>query len=168
MPVVRGNDMQVSRYRLVLCLQLLLLAIDLFVNSFSGLFASQNVVLLVLYIVQDTNLVFELIILFLLFFNTYVFRAGLVTLLIRKFKTAIVFSCVYLALCLVLHVWTLNLQWGEDNAFIWEDGVQAVYVLHRVASFIYYYMYMRTAWKLGDPMYYRNSEWLQREFARKR
>lgn len=161
--------MRVARYRLILCLQFLLLAIDLVVNSFSGLFATEDVVLLVLYIVQDASLVFEIIILFLLFFNTYVFRAGLVTLLIRKFKSAIVLCFVYLTLCLVYHIWTLKLQWGDENAFVWrDDGVQAVYVLHRVTSVVYYYMYMRTVWKLGDPMYYRNSEWLQAEFARKR
>jgi hypothetical protein len=159
--------MRVSRYRLVLCLQLLLLAIDLFVNSFSGLFASEDVVLLVMYIVQDANLVFEMIILFLLFFNTYVFRAGLVKLLVRKFKTAIAFCLIYLLLCLAFHAWSLKEQWGKKNAFVWEGGVQALYVLQRFASFIYYYMYMRTAWKLGDPMYYRNSQWLQTEFTRK-
>ncbi|XP_062522921.1 transmembrane protein 138-like [Corticium candelabrum] len=110
--------MRVARYRLILCLQFLLLAIDLVVNSFSGLFATEDVVLLVLYIVQDASLVFEIIILFLLFFNTYVFRAGLVTLLIRKFKSAIVLCFVYLTLCLVYHIWTLKLQWGSLQLFI--------------------------------------------------
>ena len=52
-------------------------------------------------------LVFALIVLFLVFFNTYIFQAGLVYLLVRKFRTTIIVTVFYLALSVGLHVWTV-------------------------------------------------------------
>ena len=52
-------------------------------------------------------LVFALIVLFLVFFNTYIFQAGLVYLLVRKFRTTIIITVLYLALSVGLHVWTV-------------------------------------------------------------
>ena len=57
--------------------------------------------------IQDVCIIFAIIIVFLVFFNTYIFQAGLVSLLIRKFKTTIIISVLYLALSVGLHVWTM-------------------------------------------------------------
>ena len=57
--------------------------------------------------IQDLCIVFAIIVVFLVFFNTYIFQAGLVSLLIRKFKTTIIISILYLALSVGLHVWTM-------------------------------------------------------------
>lgn len=59
------------RYSLVLVLQLVFLGVDIFCNSFAILFGSNTVVLLVLYVLQDIGLIFSLILLFLVFFNTF-------------------------------------------------------------------------------------------------
>merc|ERR1712005_35933 len=53
-----------------------------------------------------------LVILFLTFFNTFVFQAGLISLLVRKFKTAISCIVIYLVLSLALHIWTMSQKWG--------------------------------------------------------
>ena len=81
--------MHVSRYHPVAYIQIFLLFVDIFVNSFGELFRASNIVLLVLYIIQDVCLLLALVILFLVFFNTFVFQAGLISLLVRKFKTPI-------------------------------------------------------------------------------
>ena len=57
--------------------------------------------------IQDVCIIFAIIVVFLVFFNTYIFQAGLVSLLIRKFKTTIIISVAYLALSVGLHVWTM-------------------------------------------------------------
>lgn len=57
--------------------------------------------------IQDVCIIFAIIVVFLVFFNTYIFQAGLVSLLIRKFKTTIIISITYLALSVGLHVWTM-------------------------------------------------------------
>lgn len=42
-----------------------------------------------------------------MFFNTYVFQAGLVNLLFHKFKGTILLSAAYLALSISFHVWIM-------------------------------------------------------------
>ncbi|XP_046845387.1 transmembrane protein 138-like isoform X2 [Xenia sp. Carnegie-2017] len=158
--------MRVSRYRPVVYLQLLFLFFDIFINSFGDLFRTEDVILLVLYIIQDVCILFALIVVFLVFFNTYIFQAGLVFLLIRKFKTTITITVFYLFLSLGLHVWTMTRKWGDPQKYIWDGGYQVVYVIQRLGSVLYYYYYKRTCLKLGDPRYYQESQWLRNEFAR--
>ncbi|KAM8970474.1 transmembrane protein 138 isoform 2-T2 [Sarcophilus harrisii] len=99
--------LQTSNYSLVLSLQLLLLLYDLLVNAFSELLRATPVMQLVLFIIQDICILFNIIIIFLMFFNTFVFQAGLISLLLRKFKGTIILTAIYLALSIPLHVWVL-------------------------------------------------------------
>jgi len=57
--------------------------------------------------IQDVCILFAVIVVFLLFFNTYIFQAGLVGILISKFRATIIFVFVYLGLSIGLHVWEL-------------------------------------------------------------
>lgn len=57
--------------------------------------------------VQDVCILFAVIVVFLLFFNTYIFQAGLVNILIEKFKVAIGITFVYFGLNVGLHVWEM-------------------------------------------------------------
>lgn len=57
--------------------------------------------------IQDIAILFNIIIIFLMFFNTFVFQAGLVSLLFHKFKGTIVLTAVYFALSIALHVWVM-------------------------------------------------------------
>uniref|UniRef100_A0A8B9CW84 Transmembrane protein 138 n=4 Tax=Neognathae TaxID=8825 RepID=A0A8B9CW84_9AVES len=100
--------LQTSNYSLVLFLQFLLLFYDLFVNSFSELLRTAPAVQLVLFIIQDIAILFNVIIIFLMFFNTFVFQAGLVNLLFHKFKGTILLSAAYLALSISFHVWVMR------------------------------------------------------------
>lgn len=106
--------LQTSNYSLVLFLQFLLLFYDLFINSFSELLRTAPAVQLVLFIIQDIAILFNIIIIFLMFFNTFVFQAGLVNLLFHKFKGTILLSAAYLALSISFHVWVM-VGTGRDN-----------------------------------------------------
>ncbi|XP_003224179.1 transmembrane protein 138 isoform X2 [Anolis carolinensis] len=160
--------LQTSNYSLVLSLQFLLLSFDLFVNSFSELLRMAPVIQLVLFIIQDIAILFNIIIIFLMFFNTFVFQAGLVNLLFHKFKGTIVLSGTYLALSVSFHIWIMNLRWRSSNYFVWTDGLQTLFVFQRLAAVLYYYFYKRTAVHLGDPRFYQDSLWLRKEFAQVR
>ncbi|XP_042737947.1 transmembrane protein 138 isoform X2 [Lagopus leucura] len=105
--------LRTSNYSLVLFLQFLLLFYDLFVNSFSELLRTAPAVQLVLFIIQDIAILFNVIIIFLMFFNTFVFQAGLVNLLFHKFKGTILLSAAYLALSISFHVWIMDLGRGS-------------------------------------------------------
>ncbi len=55
--------------------------------------------------IQDICILFAVIVVFLLFFNTYIFQAGLVAILINKFKATIIVVFIYFSLCVSLHIW---------------------------------------------------------------
>nr|XP_006825656.1 PREDICTED: transmembrane protein 138-like [Saccoglossus kowalevskii] len=182
--------MHVGNYRIILYLQLFLLFVDLFVNSFSELMRISHVTLLVLFVIQDICIIFAAIVLFLMFFNTYVFQAGLVGLLIGKFKLAILMVFIYFMLCIGLHIWTMH-HTGLDSLlsslqtawqyhpsalfYMWHhtgldsllSSLQTAWQYHPSAVFYYYY-YKRTAYRLGDPRFYRDSVWLRKQFERRR
>ncbi|KAM6979536.1 transmembrane protein 138-like [Aplochiton taeniatus] len=160
--------LQTNNYSLVLLIQLSLLTFDLFVNSFSELLRTEPVVQLVLFIIQDISILFNLIIILLMLFNTYVFQVGLVSLLIERFRTLLLLCVIYLTFSITLHSWIMNLRWLNTNRFIWTDGLQVLFVFQRTASVLYYYFYKRTTEYLGDPRLYEDSPWLREAFARAR
>ncbi|NXY86608.1 TM138 protein, partial [Alcedo cyanopectus] len=157
--------LQTSNYSLVLLLQSLLLSYDLFVNSFSELLRGVAAVQLVLFIIQDIAVLFNIIIVFLMFFNTFLFQAGLINLLFHKFKGTILLSVAYLALSVSFHIWLMNLRWRDSSRFVWTESLQTLFVFQRLAAVLYGYFYKRTAVHLGDPLFYQDSLWLRKEFA---
>ncbi|XP_007885615.1 transmembrane protein 138 [Callorhinchus milii] len=158
--------LQTANYSLVLSLQFLLLAYDLFVNSFSELLRDDLVNALVLFIVQDIGILFNIIIIFLMFFNTFIFQAGLVKLLIHKFKGTIFISITYLGLTIGFHVSLLKVRWLLPSWYLWTDALQTFFAFQRITGVLYYYFYKRTIISLGDPRLYEDSEWLRKEFIR--
>ncbi|XP_019712678.1 transmembrane protein 138 [Hippocampus comes] len=160
--------LQTGNYSLVLLIQLILLAFDLFVNSFSELLTGAAVIQLVLFIIQDIAILFNVIIILLMMFNTYVFQVGLVSLLLERFRALLFFSALYLTFSICLHSWLLNLRWRASRSFVWTDGLQALFVFQRIVAVFYYYLYKRTAEYMGDPRLYMDSLWLREAFARAR
>ncbi|KAG7464289.1 hypothetical protein JOB18_021409 [Solea senegalensis] len=160
--------LQTSNYSLVLLIQLTLLTYDLLVNSFSELTRGEPVVQLVLFIIQDIAILFNVIIILLMMFNTYVFQVGLVSLLLERFRAMLFFSALYLTLSICFHSWVLNLRWLNSNRFVWTDGLQSLFVFQRTGAVLYYYLYKRTAEYMGDPRLYEDSLWLRDTFARAR
>ena len=66
--------------------------------------------------IQDIAILFNVIIILLMMFNTYVFQVGLVSLLLERFRALLLLSAVYLTLSISFHCWivvrthTLNTQ----------------------------------------------------------
>ncbi|CAG08768.1 unnamed protein product [Tetraodon nigroviridis] len=160
--------LQTGNYSLVLLIQLTLLAFDLFVNSFSELLREEPVIQLVLFIIQDIAILFSVIIILLMMFNTYVFQVGLVFLLLERFRALLIVSALYLTLSICFHCWVLNLRWLDSNRFVWTDGLLSLFVFQRAAAVLYYYLYKRTALYMGDPRLYEDSVWLRNAFTRAR
>lgn len=149
-------------YSTILVLQLLHLATDLLINTSSIVIATRSpILLLVLFLIQDIGLIFAAVLIFLIFFNTYAFKAGLLTVLIRDFSPTLVVSLLYFVLTFGFNAWVLSLQWNEPNTFIWGDLLQALYVVQKMLAVLYYYLYKRAALRLGDPKYYEDSDWLR-------
>lgn len=160
--------LQVSSYSLVLSVQFIILIFDLLANSFAELLLIETVVPLIIFIIQDIGILFNIIIIFLMFFNTFVFQAGLVKLLIHRFTGTIIISGIYFFLSVSFHVWIQNLRWRYRHRFVWTNGLQVLFVFQRFVAMLYYYSYKRTTLCLGDPRLYEDSEWLRNEFFRVR
>ncbi|KAL3065830.1 hypothetical protein OYC64_015881 [Pagothenia borchgrevinki] len=160
--------LKTKNYSLVLLIQLSLLSFDLFVNSSSELLRTEPATMLVLFIIQDISILFNLIIILLMLFNTYVFQVGLVAVLLERFRAVLMLSALYLTFSIILHSWLMNLRWLNTNRFVWTDGLQVLFLVQRAASVLYYYFYKRTTEYLGDPRLYEDSPWLRELFSRVR
>ncbi|TNN29094.1 Transmembrane protein 138 [Liparis tanakae] len=106
-PAFGPETLQTSNYSLVLLIQIGLLAFDLFVNSFSELLRDEQAAQLVLFIIQDIGILFNLIIILLMLFNTYVFQIGLVAVLLERFRAALMLCALYLTFSIILHSWLM-------------------------------------------------------------
>ena len=95
-PKRTNMKLSLSRYRSVLLVQISLLIVDLLINTFCEYLRFESVILLVVFVIQDVCLVFSLIIVFLSFFSTYIFQAGLVGVLVQQFRTPIFVTVLYI------------------------------------------------------------------------
>lgn len=148
-------------YQTILSFQLSLLFLDLFLNTFSDLWRSYFVVQLVLHVIQDIGIVCNIIILFLMFANTYVFRAGLVGVLISRFRFTLISCFSYLIISISWHFWNLRYKWKNPEIYSWTTYLLVLYILQRSCAVFYYYFYKRTAFLVVDPCFYEDGEWLK-------
>lgn len=159
--------MKSARYFPVLLLQYTLLLVDLVLNTFSDFGRSSFVVLLVLHVIQDIGIVCNIIILFLMFANTFVFRAGLLGILISRYRFTLITCFVYLAITIAWHFWNLKFKWNNPYAYSWTTYLLVLYILQRSCAVLYYYFYKRTALLVVDPCFYEDSEWLKMKVSKK-
>jgi len=78
--------------------------------------------------IQDVCIIFAVIVVFLLFFNTYIFQAGLVNILINKFKIGIMVTFLYFGLNVGLHVWEMVSLIKNTNHSHFENRINSVFV----------------------------------------
>lgn len=57
--------------------------------------------------IQDIGILFNVIIILLMMFNTYVFQVGLVSILLQRFRALLLVSAVYLTLSICFHCWVM-------------------------------------------------------------
>ena len=155
-------DLLNGRYACMTAFQLLLLAVDMLLGSFSLLLSFSQVVLVVLFVAQSFAQVVNLVLLLLAFFNTFAFSAGLVSSLLKKFAWAFVVGGFYLLVSLALQVWWLVVVWNRPGEYTWTGALQAMYAFHKLLSIGHYCVYKRAVYRLSDQRYYENSEWLRR------
>ncbi len=148
-------------YSFTLTLQFIHLAVDLLINSVSAsLWNRDPIVLVVLYIIQDVGLVIAAILTFLVFFDTFAFKAGLLNVLCKNFSYSFAMGAIYGVFNIGYQSWTVYLRFSS-RIFVWNAGLQLLYIVQKLIAIAYYYSYKRAAMKLSDKKYYENSEWLR-------
>ena len=58
-------------------------------------------------------------------------QAGLVGILVKRFRTAIAVTLAYISLSIGFHVWSLNVRWDNPASYWWTDGLLALFVVQR-------------------------------------
>uniref|UniRef100_H2ZIE9 Transmembrane protein 138 n=1 Tax=Ciona savignyi TaxID=51511 RepID=H2ZIE9_CIOSA len=158
--------MEVVNYTLILTLQIILIVYDIFVNAFIDLLNPENVIQLVLFVLQDICLLFQLVVLCLEIFNTTTSQAGFISRMMKKFAPCLIVTAIYLTLSVALCGQTLALRWADTSVNVYaHGGFYTIYILQRLWSPIYYYTYKRTAMRLADPIFYKNADWLRRQLS---
>lgn len=151
----------------ILSLQYFLLSLDLLINATSDFFKAPIVTQLVLFVIQDVGIIFSTMIIFLMFFNTYIFRAGLFNILFAHFRMLLITTAAYLIVSITLHAWSLKERWIEPHKYIWTRGFVTLNLLHKTCSVLYYYLYKRTTLRIVDPRFYQDGKWLRRELGKR-
>ncbi|KAI1708520.1 transmembrane protein domain-containing protein [Ditylenchus destructor] len=157
--------MSESKYSFVLALHLFILLLDMGFNTASTILFQQNTVQLLLFILQDTLVVMAIIVMIIMFSSTFVFQAGLIPVLLKKFSATIFICLAYLFISIAYHVFSLKERWGS-NTYIWPTYITVLYVLQRTAAIFYYFLYKRTILLISEPKLHYDSDWL-REKVRK-
>ncbi|XP_061711568.1 transmembrane protein 138-like [Cydia pomonella] len=158
--------MKISTPRYTVCLffQLTFLLCDLIFNC-ASLFPRSRDGLLVLFIFQDLFLVLSITLLLMTFFSTYLFQAGLVEVLARRFRAAGCACAIYAGVCAALHAACL-LHASSTPGPSSSPTLMLLFTLQRCLSPWYYFLYKRAALRVSDPRLYEDVDWLPRPQAR--
>ncbi|OZC04841.1 hypothetical protein X798_08206, partial [Onchocerca flexuosa] len=96
-----------KKYGVLLMIQIGMISLDFIFNILTFIITTNDAVQLMLHLLQDTLIVLSIIVILIAFSSTFVFQAGLITLLLSKFASTIIVSSVYLALSILYHFYDM-------------------------------------------------------------
>jgi Transmembrane protein 138 len=102
------------------------------------------------------------LILFLAMADTFLFRVGLLGLLVKKFRSVLIFHPIYVALTLACGLYRVNrFSSGEVLSVIWRDQkFVGLSCIQKIVAIPYYVLNIRATIKLGDPVYFDKDAWI--------
>lgn len=133
---------------------------DSYNDTYNGKAASR--LLLGLYGLQVVMQIAVFLVLFLAMADTFLFRVGLLGLLIKKFRTVLLVHPIYFALTIACGAYrvrsfinnaTLSTIW-KDTSFISLSYIQ------KILAIPYYLLNLRAVIKLSDPIYFDGNVWM--------
>ncbi|XP_045766025.1 transmembrane protein 138-like [Maniola jurtina] len=155
--------LSMPRYTFCLISQLTFMFCDLIFNCVS-LFPRSRDGLLVLFIFQDLFLILSITTMLMTFFSTYLFQAGLVEVLVRKFRAAGAVVIAYVVASVVLHAAWLLEKWADPES-VSTPMLIVLFTLQRCLSPWYYFFYKRAALRVSDPRFYEDIDWINQQLA---
>ena len=105
----------------------------------------------------------SMFVVFMLMSGTFVFRYGLLGVLLNRFKTLLIIMPVAFLVTTAYRVYRLVLVLGNETVVsIWDDSLyQALYALNTGVSVVYYAAVGLGAFRVGDRDLYQPSAWLR-------
>uniref|UniRef100_A0A8R1TKH7 Transmembrane protein 138 n=1 Tax=Onchocerca volvulus TaxID=6282 RepID=A0A8R1TKH7_ONCVO len=124
-----------NKYGTLLMIQIGMISLDFIFNILNVLITANDAVQLMLHLLQDTLIVLSIIVIIIAFSSTFVFQAGLITVLLSKFATTIIFSSIYLALSILFHFYDMRHRWSVvvDHSK-WSRISFMLFILQRIGN----------------------------------
>ncbi|CAI2323929.1 unnamed protein product [Caenorhabditis sp. 36 PRJEB53466] len=91
---------------------------DMIFNGLSVMCYGSNMLLLLIYILQDTLLISSALVLFVSFTATFVFQLGLIHIVILQFLPTVIVSIAYIMLSIGYHYASLSTTWDDQSISI--------------------------------------------------
>lgn len=175
--------LSLRRYSLILLVQLFFLLSDLVLNSV-GVFLNEKKSITFLFFLQDAFLILSLASLVYSCYSTYVYQAGLTSIINRQFRVPVLITLVYIILSISLHVCIIYYDvYQEGN---WNKTITTLYVIQKLCKLISllclsrafsqslflgcpvnFYFFKRSILIISDPRYYENFEWINEQLRQK-
>uniref|UniRef100_A0A0M3IQJ4 Transmembrane protein 138 n=1 Tax=Ascaris lumbricoides TaxID=6252 RepID=A0A0M3IQJ4_ASCLU len=124
-----------NKYGTILILQMAMLLLDLVFNTAATVFNNDDTLQLMIFILQDATIIMCIIVMVIAFSSTFVFQAGLISLLLMKFSPAIILSLLYLLLSILLHCFTLRQRWYYSEENRWTYPLMAMFITQRLSKY---------------------------------
>ena len=102
------------------------------------------------------------LILFIAMADTFLFRVGLLGLLMKKFRLVLLMQPIYIMITLLAGAFRVRrLQYGDTFLKLWRNQTFIqLSSAQKVIAIPYYLLNLRATIKLGDPVYYDKDTWV--------
>ena len=151
-------------YIVKICLIYLFLVADLVISGISDFTPSSD--LFMIYGLLGAQLAFimlNILVLFLLFFGTYLFQVGLVSEVAKSFKTTFASIAIYIVIFGIYAAIKISLLInGESQDSLWSNSsFVCLSILQKIVAIGYYLSLVSATLRLGEAKWYRKSHWIK-------
>jgi len=150
-------------YIVKICLVYLFLVADLVISGISDFSSSSD--LFMMYGLLGAQLAFimlNILVLFLLFFGTYLFQVGLVSEVAKSFKVTFASIALYIVVFGIYAAIKISLSTGESQDALWsKPSFVCMSILQKLFAIGYYLALVSATIRLGEAKWYRKSHWVK-------
>lgn len=150
-------------YIVKICLVYLFLVADLVISGISDFTSSSD--LFMMYGLLGAQLAFimlNILVLFLLFFGTYLFQVGLVSEVAKSFKVTFASIALYILVFGIYAAIKISLSTGESQDVLWsKPSFVCMSILQKLFAIGYYLALVSATIRLGEAKWYRKSHWVK-------
>lgn len=114
-------------------------------------------------------------------YSTFVYQAGITSIINRQFRLPVLITFLYIVLSICLHVLS-SVYTAADGA--WSKAIQALFVVQKLCKFstlnkfryfhssflgcpVNFYFFKRSVLVISDPRFYENFEWINQQLKEK-